>query len=70
MAATSRGSEPLTRQERAAAKVAFFKEEQVRLKNAAAARRAAASAQAGRGDKKPARAWNTGRSGSGRQGQR
>lgn len=70
MAAIGRSSEPLTKQERAAAKVATFKAEQVRLKDEAAKRRAALAARTSRGGKPQAdRAWNAGRS-SGRQGQR
>jgi hypothetical protein len=70
MAAVER-TPPLTKQERAAAKVATFKAEQVRLKDEAAKRRAASAARTKRGGITPVdRAWSVGRGGSGRQGQR
>ena len=65
MAATDRTPEPLTKQERAAARIAQFTAEQKRLKELAAQRRADVSSHGG---KAPVdRAWSVGR---GRQGQR
>jgi hypothetical protein len=68
MATADRTPDPLTAQARAAAKVARFKAAQLRLKDLAANRRAAASARASRGGGPADRAWSAGR--GGRQGQR
>ncbi|HEY4276854.1 MAG TPA: hypothetical protein VGM91_01470 [Conexibacter sp.] len=70
-------SNPSAKQANAAAKVAGFKAEQVRLKKEAAERREAAAARAARGGTPPsARPWASGHGGgrpaarTGRQGQR
>jgi hypothetical protein len=66
MAAITRTPDLSTKQARAAAKVAGFKAEQVRLKDAAAKRRAAIASRPSRASATPAR--SVGR--AGRQGQR